>query len=215
LRYLKRLENGSEARRLEAVKKAHAAGRYESAKKAASRHMATRTTALRKAIARKSAATSRDLGYPWMRGENNPMRRLSPKAEAARSASHSESMEKYWRDPDWVRAHLEKSGRPPNRFEQKVARFLQQFDLPFKFVGDWSFWLRTKTGKNKNPDFIHIKRGVRLALLAHGRYWHSPEKVRQERMDYASCGWATLVVWDDQPLDQAVARKIARFAGLA
>ena len=49
---------------------------------------------------------------------------------------------------------------------------------------------------NRNPDFVFVPRKSRLAILAHGRYWHRrPEIVQQEIEDYESKGWRTLIIW--------------------
>lgn len=214
--YLTRLRNGSEARRLVAVRKAHKEGRYQKAHEAARIHVMQRAPEVTRAIAQRSAITSRALGYPWLRGKNNPMNRMTAEQRRQFDTQWRSKMLCYWQNPEWVRAHLEKAGRPPNRFESRLITFLSEHALPFKFVGDWSFWLRTRSGKNKNPDFIHVLRGVRLAILAHGRYWHQNiEAVEQEQQDYAGIGWGTLIIWDDEALNLELVDRIRAFVGAA
>jgi G:T-mismatch repair DNA endonuclease (very short patch repair protein) len=71
--------------------------------------------------------------------------------------------------------------------------------LPFKYVGDASFWIH-----NINPDFIESN-GKRLVVEVFGDYWHSPllnRNLKEDRtMGYRKrilkkYGYNLLVFWE-------------------
>ena len=212
-RYCSRLcWNVSEERRKK-MQVAHSDGRMAGVYAAASAYGKLHRDTARE-LAAETTRKNREAGYPWLRGERNPMNRLGPEERAALTSNHSDKMKKYWTDPEWVMRHLTKAGRPPNKFENRLIQFFAATSLPFRFVGDWSFWRGPgPSGKCRNPDFIHSTKGVRRVILAHGRYWHSDlAAVQAELEDYAALGWEALIIWDDDRLDEQLARRITLFA---
>lgn len=119
------------------------------------------------------------------------------------------------KDPAIVQRVFDQLHRTPNGFESRVIQFVIQYELPFRYTGDYSFWVPCKSGRRKNPDFIHVNTKAKKAILAHGRYWHRfEEEVQEEKADYASRGWQCFVIWDDELLDEAMAQRVLEFAGV-
>lgn len=252
--YIRRLTDGREAKRLEAIKRAVAEGKYREAgrtvhaKRIASGAEARRIQILKEnhrrgvyarfheasrgdgnwmrrsqadsperiAHLQKGLITRRRLGYYWMTGENHPFYRMDPKQRKQLIDDWKIKMRQYWDDPRWHAAHFLKAGEPPNGFENRVIAFIEKYELPFRFVGDRTWWIGPcRSGGCRNPDFIHIRKGERRAILAHGKYWHQEEKlVKAEREDYLYMGWEIFILWDDTPLNADLAEKIRAFAGL-
>jgi endogenous inhibitor of DNA gyrase (YacG/DUF329 family) len=222
-----RRENGAEEGRILAVKKSHKNGNYKEAYNALYEDTITRSSERRKEIADKAAVTNRELGYLWMMGKNNPMNSMSQDSAEKRKKGFCQSMRKYWDDPNWVTAHLEKAGRSPNKFERTLTEFMQTNNLPFRFTGDWGFWVGKpcQSGISRNPDFVYVgdqkenwkkfANQMKMGILAHGMYWHSnQEGVKMELEDYRLEGWEICIIWENENLDEKLIRKIKRFVGL-
>ena len=219
---------GRSPERIKAVRKAHRKGNYAPAHEAAKEHMRLRPPERKKEIQANGLKTRRKLGYAWMRGKRNPMNRMDADTKREFFANHSAKMQKYWTDPQWVANHLEKAGRPANGFEKRLIRFFQKKNLPFKFSGDWNFWVGSpcQSGKTRNPDFVltrpdhprwkaYAEKNKR-AVLAHGHYWHRDSKaVQRELNDYRGEGWEVFIIWDNTPLNDLLAERIRLFAGLS
>jgi hypothetical protein len=78
-------------------------------------------------------------------------------------------------------------------------RICKKYNLPFKYVGDGSFWLG-----NLNPDFIEAN-GKKIAVEIFGDYWHSPllnKNVNYNRTYegrkriFKKHGWELIVFWE-------------------
>lgn len=155
-----------------------------------------------------------------MIGENNPINKLSEEEFNTKLQNWKRKMQPYWNDPAWVIAHLEKAQRSPNKFERRIFRFLHERGLPFEITGHWKFWVGpTPSGRCRNPDFIHEScrtkgNGNKLAILAHGLYWHKDEELnKQEIADYEIMGWRVFVIWENEELDDAMEQRIKQFIG--
>jgi len=95
--------------------------------------------------------------------------------------------------PEVYKRVLEKSKRTPNDSEKRVIEILNTSSLRFKFVGDFSFWIGPcKSGKCRNPDFIHDNNGVKKAILLDGKYWHNENSIKEENEDYNDKDWKVL-----------------------
>lgn len=103
--------------------------------------------------------------------------------------------------------------RHPNKFEQRVIDYLQTNQFPFRFTGDGSFWVHPcKSGKHRNPDFIHSDGKTKKIILAHGTYWHSDEvEVNIELNDYKDRGWECFIIWEHDKLDVALSNRVRKF----
>lgn len=87
----------------------------------------------------------------------------------------------------------------PNVSERKLAQLLQDYSLPYKFVGDGTVILGTYS-----PDFLNIN-GKKKVIELFGDYWHSEKKVRKWHegelgriMAYKALGFDCLVVWEHE-----------------
>lgn len=89
---------------------------------------------------------------------------------------------------------------PEIRFEE----ICKKYNLPFKYVGDYSLWIGSKKGKKLNPDFIETN-GKKQIVEIMGRYWHSPllnPRVKESanlyyrQKHYRRYGWKSIFIWD-------------------
>lgn len=144
---------------------------------------------------RKHIFCSRECAYKWtakrMR-HNNPMKNKALRRKAAETWKR-----KYREEEEFRKRILESRSRHPNNFEKKFIKFVKAHNLPFKFVGDFSFWIGPcKSGKSRNPDFIH-KHGRKTAILVGAKYHHLMSW-KQELEDYKSVGWKAIYIWQDE-----------------
>lgn len=91
----------------------------------------------------------------------------------------------------------------PNNVEKKVIAYIEQNNLPFKFVGNGKFWI-----ENVNPDFVNVN-GEKKAVEVNGCYWHNcpihfPVKGYRSSIDrdehkenvYKKYGWTVTTLWE-------------------
>lgn len=171
-----------------------------------------------------SQACSRALIVASKKGDKNPMKRADVRKQVSEtikkkhSSFFSTQMKRTWRlqRDHMITAWQEANSRKPTGFELQVTSFLNRHGLPFQYTGDFSFWIGPcQSGKRRNPDYKITIKGQKKLILAHGRYWHSDEEKNQiELEDYKSKGWEAMIIWDDEPLDEALAIRIKNFAGL-
>lgn len=83
--------------------------------------------------------------------------------------------------------------------ERIFKTICEKYNLPFKYTGDGSFWI-----KNINPDFVGCN-GKKIAVEIFGDYWHSPllnTKLREDKtLPYRQktlkrYGWELIVFWE-------------------
>lgn len=79
----------------------------------------------------------------------------------------------------------------PNSEEQKLIRFFNKWNLPFKYVGDGSF----KIG-GKCPDFINEEQ--KLIIEFFGELWHKESDELTRIKFFGENGWRCLVIWGKQ-----------------
>lgn len=88
----------------------------------------------------------------------------------------------------------------PERIWQEIA--IEMHLLPFKYVGDSSFWIGGKPAIN--PDFIHLTKKIVVEIFS---YWHDPLK-RHCKVPYHQTyegrkkilkkrGWKMIVFWQE------------------
>jgi hypothetical protein len=119
----------------------------------------------------------------------------------------------------FIRAPRAGTVKFPTAPERKVIELVEEWGLPFRYVGDGTFWLSTPSGAHLNPDFI-ITSGVagrtRMAVLVDGGYWHPSEQVAEENARYASVNWSILRITDtDLKTPARVLERLRSFAGSA
>ena len=101
----------------------------------------------------------------------------------------------------------------PTGIETIFMDIIKKNNLPFKYTGDGSFWI-----KNINPDFVECN-GKKIAIEIFGEYWHSPLKnwnLKEDRtLPYRKkilkkYGWKLVVLWqDDLEREDAEARVLS------
>jgi len=88
--------------------------------------------------------------------------------------------------------------------EKKVAAFIRQNKLPYRYTGDGTFWL-----EKVNPDFININ-GEKKAIEVFGCYWHKcphcfpnvARKVKNFQTEqgrkelFKKYGWDVIILWE-------------------
>jgi len=110
-------------------------------------------------------------------------------------------------------------GRPiekPTSLERRLIEIVEEYGLPFKYVGDGQVIL-----DGLNPDFIDCD-GSKQIVEIFGDYWHSeevtgcsPDEEEDRRKEcFAEYGFDTLILWEheiDRMSDSEIAERIRRF----
>lgn len=116
------------------------------------------------------------------------------------------------KDPDFRRKRLKALCQKPTRPERQLMKIIEEYNLPYKYVGDGSFII-----EGFNPDFINTN-GEKHIIEVFGRVWHDTlvrDWSRTELgriMTYNSYGYRTLVIWDDEMNNEdAIAKRIINF----
>lgn len=104
----------------------------------------------------------------------------------------------------------------PNRVESRLINLLEEYSLPFRFVGNGEVII-----DGKNPDFIYTGNEKKIIELF-GIYWHSPlyRRIRPTstyeavKSHYAENGYDCLIIWDvELATPKLVVQKINKFVG--
>jgi len=64
----------------------------------------------------------------------------------------------------------------PTKLEKIFMKLCRKNNLPFRYVGDGSFWIG-----NANPDFVDSN-GKKICVEIFGEYWH--DKLLNEKVPY-------------------------------
>ena len=116
-------------------------------------------------------------------------------SEAQLGRRHSEETKAKMRERRKHRKYPHHHTKPELIFEE----ICKKNNLPFKYTGDGSFWI-----KNINPDFIE-RNDKKIAIEIFGDYWHSPllNRKLKERSTLAyrkkilkKYGWKLIVLWE-------------------
>lgn len=132
----------------------------------------------------------------------------------------SKTLEKLWRQPEYrakmltqdkFKKIIKSLHKSPNKPEQQLITLIKQHNLPFKFVGNGSFFI-----ENFNPDFIN-KKG-RQIIEIYGDYWHNTtqNKIRnlKRKKVYKKKHWKLLIIWEKEFINQnKILTKIINFIG--
>lgn len=83
--------------------------------------------------------------------------------------------------------------------EKIFLSFIEEYNLPYKYVGDGKFWI-----EDINPDFINCN-GEKIAIEIFGDYWHKQMKgLKWERTEEGrkyilkKYGWKGIVIWESE-----------------
>jgi hypothetical protein len=138
-------------------------------------------------------------GYiPWNKGKEcpsiignkNPMNNLIVREKYRK---------KYWNDKDWeekrIKASLKGLLKRPTKLEQTFMKFIQKYNLPYRYVGDGSFLIGFK-----NPDFVNVN-GKKICIEVANTIHHSKDYEKQRIGYFAKWGWKCLVFFVEREND--------------
>ena len=123
-------------------------------------------------------------------------------------------------DPEYrirrLKAAFAKARMAPNSLETRIINIINEYDLPFKFVGDGSMIIH-----GFSPDFISVDGSMRI-IEVFGDYWHSESNpnltyTRTEegrKKVFADLGYDMLVLWEshiNNNTDEALNSEIELF----
>jgi len=127
------------------------------------------------------------------------------------SLQNSEIRQEYYKSPEFLKgcsngaiAARKAKKIYPNGPETKFIKLCEEYNLPYKYVGNGDFWI-----KNRNPDFLNIN-GEKKVVEIDGVYWHlkrlqkdNPSLTREDveirEMDhYKQYGFESIIIWEDE-----------------
>jgi len=82
--------------------------------------------------------------------------------------------------------------RKPTAPERKFIELCKKYKLPFKYVGDGSFWIG-----RMNPDFIGPK-NQKVVIEILGDYWHNPSEFEERKKKYYKHGFKCIGIWEHE-----------------
>ncbi len=132
-------------------------------------------------------------------GDKNPMKRIEVRKHMIENNPNKNG--KLFKNLEYLKKYAKSMNKRPNKKEKLLINLLRQLKLPYKFVGDFSFWI-----EGKNPDFINVNDQKKIIELF-GDYWHNEEKFpnklnkQQLKKHYAKYGYKTLVIWEHELKD--------------
>jgi hypothetical protein len=79
-------------------------------------------------------------------GKRNKLKKYR---EISRKSAKEHFANPEWKEKVWLPKFIEIKEHRPSKCEMEIASIIKELNLPFKYVGDWSYWVG-----GKNPDFI-------------------------------------------------------------
>ncbi|MEM5781948.1 MAG: hypothetical protein QXD43_01990 [Candidatus Aenigmatarchaeota archaeon] len=89
----------------------------------------------------------------------------------------------------------------PTRLEKLFIKLIKKYNLPYKYVGNGSFWV-----KNANPDFINVN-GKKEVIEIFGDFWHNPKlnkycnyehTEKGRKLIFKKYGFNCIVIWEKE-----------------
>lgn len=89
----------------------------------------------------------------------------------------------------------------PTKIERMFWELVKKYNLPYKYVGDGSFWIG-----RLNPDFIHTN-GEKIVIEIFGDFWHNPSLNKRLNFDHTEdgrnqlfkrYGYKCIVIWEKE-----------------
>jgi len=101
-----------------------------------------------------------------------------------------------FKDPKFLKNYSNGMAKKPNKKELILIRLIQEKKFPFRYVGNFSYWVC-----GKNPDFISTSKNKKIIEMF-GDYWHNkPEVVKKDKDKlsvYSKEGFSTLIIWEKE-----------------
>lgn len=103
--------------------------------------------------------------------------------------------------------------RIPSQPETNFINICQEYQLPFKYVGNGKFWI-----ENLNPDFIDIN-GKKVIVEIFSSYFHNAKKNKNFRINnseefrkkvFARYGWRTIFFWDYEIKPKIILKRLMK-----
>ncbi len=87
----------------------------------------------------------------------------------------------------------------PNKKELVLMALIKKNNFPFRYVGDYSFWI-----DGFCPDFVSID-GTKKIIELNGDYWHNlpehQERDKRKLATYKQEGYDALTIWESELKD--------------
>ncbi|MDI6730794.1 MAG: hypothetical protein QMD06_04560, partial [Candidatus Altarchaeum sp.] len=116
-----------------------------------------------------------------------------------KTVSESQSMhsKEMWRNRISALKIAKSLSIKPNRPEKKLLLIIRKNNFPFKYTGNYKFWIYGEK-HSYNPDFIHLYEKKVIELF--GEYWHreSKNKLKDKSriQTYNKHGYNVLIIWE-------------------
>lgn len=94
----------------------------------------------------------------------------------------------HWQNEEYWLKQMKARQIKPNKEELKLASFLAELELPYRFVGDGQFILGGKC-----PDFLNVD-GQKKLIEYWGEFWHRGQKPDDRINFFRQYGFETLVI---------------------
>jgi len=183
--------NGESKRKISlAAKKYHKNNKHHYLGKKRSEELKTKVseTMKRKEIGFKKGYTPWNKGKKW----SNP--------------NSSIRLKELWKNPEFAKKMLKAFKKSPNKPETFLINLFNEYNLPYKFVGNGAFIIAGKC-----PDFVNIN-GQKKVIEMFGTYWHKPEEEFERKKIFSQYGFETLVIWENELKDKTkVLERIIKF----
>jgi len=147
-----------------------------------------------------------------IRGDKNPAERLEVRAKISQALkgkpsgmkgkNHSKETKKIISEhhkkmiKEGLFNPLSNQHKYPNKPELKFIQICNQFNLPFKYVGDGKFWI-----EGINPDFVNCN-GQKICVEIWGDYWHNRPDERLKDIKKLEIlnkyGWKRIEIWEHE-----------------
>lgn len=121
------------------------------------------------------------------------------------------SIECYLENQEWDMERRKKAAkgakmadfsRKPTKPEVKFMDLCDEFNLPYKYVGNGDFWI-----ENKNPDFVNCN-GKKVAVEILGDYWHTEKEFEERQELFRTYGWKCIGIWEHEIMSEDNVEKI-------
>lgn len=101
-----------------------------------------------------------------------------------------------WENDDWKEKKLTQMTRSlwnrPTNLEKQMMNIIKHYDLPYKYTGDFSFWIG-----GKNPDFVNIN-GEKKLIEVGNVFHHQGDYIEERRKHFARYGWKSYIFIGDK-----------------
>jgi len=144
---------------------------------------------------------------PWVKGRKRPQISKMRKEEWNNLEKRNKRIKnmkknarkralKRWRNKEYkekqIKLMLKGLFKRPTSLEKQMIDVIQRHNLPYKYVGDGSFWIGFK-----NPDFININ-GKKVCIEVGNTYHHQGDWSKQRIKHFAKYGWKCVVFITDK-----------------